>query len=406
MEVSAENAADPPMAKTKEGKAEIFSPPNVFYNPVQEFNRDLTIAVLSLVSKDKNADTKSDVLNNSETENNTMCPSACEKKEIKLEAGKKHENGISILEGLAASGLRSVRFALEIPGVKKIVANDFSNVAVEYIKKNIEHNGVEEIVQPSLSDASMVMYRHKHIKNRFDVVDVDPYGSPTPFLDAAVQSVKDGGLLCVTCTDVAVLCGNASEACHAKYGAMSLRTKFCHEMALRIVLQCVESHANRYSRYIVPMLSVSVDFYVRLYIKVFSGQSKVKESVTKLSMLYVCSSCGAYHLQPLATKVPTRGDNRKFVPGVGPPVNERCSHCGGRHNLGGPIWSAPIHDVDFVSRVVENVEENLMGLGTSQRIIGMLTLIKEELVDVPLYYSTDELCRIVHCCSPTQVQMR
>ena len=81
----------------------------------------------------------------------------------------------------------------------------------------------------------------------------DPYGSPTQFLDSAVQCVADGGLLCVTCTDMAVLCGNASETCYSKSGAVSLRGKNCHEMALRIVLQCIESHANRYGRYIVSI---------------------------------------------------------------------------------------------------------------------------------------------------------
>lgn len=30
-------------------------------------------------------------------------------------------------------------------------------------------------------------------KNRFDIVDVDPYGSPSIFLDSAVQCIKEGG---------------------------------------------------------------------------------------------------------------------------------------------------------------------------------------------------------------------
>ena len=34
-----------------EGKATVFTPKSVFYNPVQEFNRDLTIAVISLHAK-------------------------------------------------------------------------------------------------------------------------------------------------------------------------------------------------------------------------------------------------------------------------------------------------------------------------------------------------------------------
>jgi tRNA (guanine26-N2/guanine27-N2)-dimethyltransferase len=43
------------------------------------------------------------------------------------------------------------------------------------------------------------------------MVDLDPYGSAVEFLDPAVQAVEEGGLLCVTCTDKAVLCGNNPE---------------------------------------------------------------------------------------------------------------------------------------------------------------------------------------------------
>ena len=54
----------------------------------------------------------------------------------------------------------------------------------------------------------MAMYlRRQPLDYRFSVIDLDPYGSPTPFLDAAVQSTKEGGLMCITCTDMAVLCG-------------------------------------------------------------------------------------------------------------------------------------------------------------------------------------------------------
>ena len=39
------------------------------------------------------------------------------------------------------------------------------------------------------------MYQHRTLSQRFDVIDLDPYGSAAPFLDAAVQSVADGGWL-------------------------------------------------------------------------------------------------------------------------------------------------------------------------------------------------------------------
>lgn len=76
------------------------------------------------------------------------------------------------------------------------------------------------------------MYQHRGRDDRFDVIDLDPYGCPSIFLDSAVQAVKDGGLLLVTATDMAILCGNHSETCYTKYGAVSLRIRACHEMVI------------------------------------------------------------------------------------------------------------------------------------------------------------------------------
>ena len=41
----------------------------------------------------------------------------------------------------------------------------------------------------------MLMYeRREPHSERFDVIDLDPYGSPSQFLDSTLQSVKDGGM--------------------------------------------------------------------------------------------------------------------------------------------------------------------------------------------------------------------
>lgn len=190
-----------------------------------------------------------------------------QRQETFLEPGKVYEHGLTLLEALAASGLRSIRYAKEVGGLKSIVTNDISTSAVDSIRRNSKRNGTEHLMTPSEGDACIVMYQHRH-RNRFDCVDLDPYGSPSPFLDAAVQCVADGGLLMVTATDMAVLCGNLPESCFAKYGSVSLKNKACHEMALRILLHAVQTSAARYGRFIHPLLSISVDFYVRLFIQV------------------------------------------------------------------------------------------------------------------------------------------
>jgi tRNA (guanine26-N2/guanine27-N2)-dimethyltransferase len=45
----------------------------------------------------------------------------------------------------------------------------------------------------SMGIFSTLMHSHHAENNRVDVVDLDPYGTAAPFIDAAIQCVKDGG---------------------------------------------------------------------------------------------------------------------------------------------------------------------------------------------------------------------
>ncbi|XP_044514381.1 tRNA (guanine(26)-N(2))-dimethyltransferase isoform X2 [Gracilinanus agilis] len=360
----------------------------VFYNPVQEFNRDLTCAVITefarmqLLSKGIQIEVPGEeklqkvVVNLAESEEGNMEP--CPRDQPQTAAvGNVCEEGLRVLEGLAASGLRSIRFAKEVPGLQVVIANDASARAVDLIRCNVQLNNVSHLVQPNLADARLLMYEHQRGSRRFDVIDLDPYGSPAVFLDAAVQAVSEGGLLCVTCTDMAVMAGNSSETCYSKYGAMSIKSKACHEMALRIVLHSLDLRANCYQRYIVPLLSISADFYIRVFVRVYTGQAKVKASARV-----------------------------KFSAATGPPVGSECEHCGQRHQLGGPLWAEPIHDLDFVGQVLAAVSRNPGRFRTSARIRGVLSMVTEELPDVPLYYTLDQLSRTIHCNTPKLLQLR
>uniref|UniRef100_UPI00398F86EC tRNA (guanine(26)-N(2))-dimethyltransferase n=1 Tax=Pristiophorus japonicus TaxID=55135 RepID=UPI00398F86EC len=273
------------------------------------------------------------------------------------------------------------------------------------MKRNIELNGVGHMVTASLADASMLLYESKRKRARFDVIDLDPYGSPSQFIDAAVQAVSEGGLLCVTCTDMAVMAGNSGETCYSKYGAMSLKSKFCHEMALRIILHNLDLRANCYQRYIVPVLSVSVDFYIRVFVRVFTGQAMVKASASKQALVYNCVGCGSFHIQRMG-KMIHHGKNYKYTASSGPPVGAECEHCCQRHQLGGPVWAEPIHDQGFIRRVLESVEHNTQRFKTSDRILGTLSMVTEELPDCPLYHTMDHLSSVIHCSTPSLLQMR
>ncbi|KAH9634627.1 hypothetical protein HF086_009279 [Spodoptera exigua] len=131
----------------KEGKAEIcLTTEKVFYNPVQEFNRDLSIAVLTIFTNEYKAEqlAKAEKRGKNKTQNTT---------EGIAETQTNNEVDISILEALSATGLRSIRYAKEVPNVTKIVANDLSKQAVETIQANIVHNQVENLIETSHDDA-------------------------------------------------------------------------------------------------------------------------------------------------------------------------------------------------------------------------------------------------------------
>ena len=191
------------------------------------------------------------------------------------------------------------------------MANDFDKKAVELISTNIKLNKVEGLVKENCDDAIAYMSSVSRDK-KFDCIDLDPYGSPANFLDSAIRSIKNGGLLLVTATDAGVLCGNGADTCYTKYGALSVRAPFCHEEAVRVLLQSINSHAIRYSRYIVPLMSMSIDFYFRLFVLVCDGQMKAKESVQNIGFVYVCSSCHSFYQQDFGKSVPTHG-NVKFI---------------------------------------------------------------------------------------------
>ncbi|CAK8684975.1 unnamed protein product [Clavelina lepadiformis] len=389
----------------KEGKAEILFPKtnNVFYNPVQEFNRDLTIAVITEFIKNYLKPKGIDAVEFCQDDKNVVNIDDNENQKNIAYPGIKTESGVSILEALSATGLRSVRFAKELPGVKRIVANDLSNDAFLSIQRNVLHNVVENIVTPNVADATIYMHQNRDKDSAFDIIDLDPYGSASAFLDAAVQATKHGGLLCVTCTDMAILAGNFPEAAWAKYQSVPLKTKACHEQALRIVLGALSSHAARYSRYIEPLLSVSVDFYVRIFVRVHYGASKVKSAASKQICVYRCGGCSSFHCQHMLN-VRESGNNKVFYPGVGPAVDRKCSECNHNHKIGGPFWGACLYDRSFVTQLLSSVKAFPNRFNTSERIIGMLTMIDEELHDVPFYYVTDELSQVLRCsCPPTRV---
>ncbi|KAI8340085.1 N2,N2-dimethylguanosine tRNA methyltransferase [Chlamydoabsidia padenii] len=381
-----------------EGKATILFPKTneVFYNPVQEFNRDMSIAAIrtwsEMFMQEKQDRIDKKLANCKTDEDRTKLAQKLDK--------KINPNDFNILEALAATGLRSIRYAKEIPKLRQVVANDLLDDAVESIRRNTVYNNLDEtLVRANKGDAMRVMYDTVGTYDKYDVVDLDPYGSAAPFVDGAVQAVSEGGLLCVTCTDLAILTGSMHpETCFGKYNGMPLKGTFPHEMALRLVLQMLQTSAGRYRRYIVPMMSCSIDFYLRVFVRVYTSPNEVKKAASKIGVIYECSGCHSFATQPLGKVDIKDNGSERHTPGTGPPVNTNCEHCGSTHHIGGPAWIAGLHDKTFVSNMLQHIKDNEQNYGTHTRMKGMVTVIQEE-VDDACYWTLQRLCGTLHCTS-------
>ncbi|KAJ2447616.1 RNA methyltransferase tRNA(m5U54)methyltransferase [Coemansia sp. RSA 2424] len=245
------------------------------------------------------------------------------------------------------------------------------------------------------------MYAHRD-KGAFDVVDLDPYGSAAPFIDGAIQAVKNGGLICVTCTDLAVLASqNHPETCFAKYGGNPLKAEFCHELALRLVVNSLQQAANRHRRYIEPLLSCSIDFYVRIFVRIHDKPILVKTVASQTGIVYHCRYCGSFAAQPFGTMEPGKSGTQKYHISAATAADRRCAQCESKQEIGGPCWLGPLHNKDFVQRMYNGVSSADSSMyGTQPRMKGMLKVILEELDDAPFHYSHSELCSAVRASCP------
>ncbi|EAU88621.2 tRNA (guanine-N2-)-methyltransferase [Coprinopsis cinerea okayama7 len=396
-----------------------------FLNPVQEFNRDLSVATIRVWSELLNQKKEEQFKRNQEKKlkkaeiHRAKRVKVADGEEVVVEPEQPEEGKhqpppptyspyrFTLLEALSATGLRSIRYAKEIPLLKQVIANDLSPAAVEAMHRNVKYNGLADVVEElpdgtkkvipgkvkiNEGDACSLMYQHREEKARVDAIDLDPYGTAAPFIDGAVQAVKDGGLLCVTCTDLAVLAtNNYPEKCFSNYGGVSLKAEYCHEAALRLVLHSIATSAARYGRYITPLLSLSIDFYVRVFVRVDTSPMEVKKLLTKNSTIYLCSSCQNFYEQPLGRILEK--------------PHEKSGHVNylfktQQNTVAGPMWNGPLHDSEFVGKVLEHLESHTDHYGTAPRMKGMLTVAKEELESL-FYFTPATVSSFFHCQTPS-----
>ena len=235
------------MNPQKEGLIEIFASDgsfdkgpgkrkNVFYNKAMEVNRDLTIMLLDAIEKK---------------------PKLC-------------------LDGFGASGIRGIRLSKEL-GLKAIIT-DNNPIAVEYIKKNVEHNKAE--VEIYKENFFSIVSRKK-----FDYIDIDPFGSPVPFIDCALYNIKNNGILGVTATDTANLTGTYPKKTIRRYLAKTKKTFAMHETGVRILLGYIARMAAKFDKGTEPLAVLSKDHFYRVFVRIKNGANRANKSLENLGFI-------------------------------------------------------------------------------------------------------------------------
>ena len=160
----------------------------------------------------------------------------------------------------------------------------------------------------------------------------------------------------VTCTDLAVLCGNHPDICYAKYNAQALKKGARHEAAVRIVLASIQAAALRYGRCIKPLVALQIDFYLRVFVVVEDSKLECKAAAPKVAVQYQCEQCESYHLQPMG-KQTREGAHPQFWPATAAPFQSPCIHCGGDILVGGPLYCSDLGQKDVLDRLLEALSE-------------------------------------------------
>lgn len=293
----------------------------VFYNPEMVMNRDASILLLSVIMPD------------------------------------------SYLDAMGATGIRGIRAAKEC-GINSVTVNDHNPLATDLIAKNAAHSGIE--IEITHSDVNALMSRR-----RFDAVDLDPFGTPAPFMDAATKSAKQ--YLMVSATDTAPLCGAHLKAGIRRYNAKPMNTEYHAEVALRILAGFVARSFIRYDRSVEPFFCYARSHYIRTCFRVSYGTRSAERTLSRLGYVMQCRKCFYRH------------EVQSFFPHGG-----ECPCCGEVLSPIGPLWLGRINDRDMLYSMKERLPA--LSLDTGKQVDRILDLLLDE-IDTSSHYDYHKIAQ-------------
>jgi tRNA (guanine26-N2/guanine27-N2)-dimethyltransferase len=308
-----------------------------FFNPNARWNRDISMLVYKIQASSKT--------------NRTFADSIC---------------GV---------GARGVRTAVEVPKIETIYLNDLNPVAIDLAKESAKLNEVQDKCIFGTNDVCKFLNFEQRQCRKFDIVDLDPFGSPSPYVDCVLRSVSNQGLISITATDTAVLCGVYPNVCYRKYYGFPIRTEYSNEIGIRILVSFIALNASRFNLSIVPYFCHSNLHYVRVYLRVIFGNSLANSVSSKIGFLKHCQNCKHRRVENLK--------DQDLV----------CEICGTKCNLAGPLWIDSLFGSEFVGAMLNELKKNKDDSSSTydyNRLLKVIQTCDSEL-PYPSYFDTDSI---------------
>lgn len=273
------------------------------------------------------------------------------------------------LDAMGASGVRGIRVAHEC-GIP-VTINDRDPQGIDLINFNASRSDIPvEIVQ---REANALLSERS-----FDAVDLDPFGTPAFFVDAAVRGTRR--FLFVTATDTAPLCGAHLKAGRRRYFALPMNTDYHSEIGLRILLGFVVRETVKYDRGLEPTFCYAREHFVRLHVRLLRGAAAADMTIGQIGFILQCPKC------------PYREEHHGMVPSSG-----TCPDCHEPLRPIGPLWLGAICNKDALIQMQEMMPA--FELGTRKDLAKLIDLCLEEL-PTSSHYDYHRLAKRRNCSPP------
>ena len=336
------------VSEIKEGKTSLLVPSSAlsqsvppknpaFFNPNAKWNRDISMLVYKVYT--------------SSSKNKTLADSIC---------------------GVGARGMRA---SVEVPQIETIYFNDLNPIAIEFAKESAKLNQVQDKCIFKTNEVCKFLNFEEREIRRFDIVDLDPFGSPSPYVDCVLRSVSNGGLISITATDTAVLCGVYPSVCYRKYYGFPIRSEYSNEIGVRLLVSFIALNATRFDLSVVPYFCHSNLHYLRVYLKIIFSSSLANTVSSKIGFVKHCQKCKSRRVEKIREH------------------NLVCDLCGAKCIMAGPLWIDSIFDSDFVNSMLnelKNSENSTSPRNDHNRLQKMMQICTSEL-PIPAYFETDSI---------------